>query len=247
MKEYNPFSLKKKKILITGASSGIGRSIAVECSKMGAECILTARNISRLNDTLKILEGDKHTLIPADLSKEDDLDMLVETTGSIDGLVLNAGILKKVPLKFIKRKSLNDLMDINFNAPVLLTQKLIKQKKINTNSSIVFISSIAAETASLGNSLYMASKGAINSFSKGVALELGSKGIRSNVIQPGLIKTEMINTMPKDALDKYLKKFPLMRFGNPEDIAFASVYLLSDTSRWVTGSIFTIDGGVTLT
>lgn len=246
MIEYNPFSLKDKKILVTGASSGIGRSIAIECSKMGAKLYITGRDAKRLSDTLTELSGSGHKAIEADLSTETGLDSIIDHVQTLNGVVFSAGLLKKLPLKFIKEKSLNDLMKVNLNAPVLLTQKLYKKKFLLNESSIVFISSIAANAASLGNSMYMASKGAINSFSRGIALELGPKGIRSNSIQPGMVNTNLIKMMPKESLDKYLKKFPLGRFGEPEEIAYAVIYLLSDASKWVTGSVLTIDGGITL-
>lgn len=247
MIEQNPFSLKDKKILVTGASSGLGRSIAVECSKMGATLYITGRDEKRLNETFESLSGQGHKAIIADLSSEKGLDLIVNEIQVLDGVVFSAGVLKLLPLKMIKEKSLDDLMKINLHVPILLTQKLFKNKLLLNESSIVFISSIASSYASLGNSMYMASKGAINSFTKGIAYELAPKGIRANSIQPGMIKTNLTKALPNNALDKeYLKKYPLGRFGEPEEIAYAVIYLLSDASKWVTGSIITIDGGVTL-
>ena len=170
MKEYNPFTLKNKKILVTGASSGIGRSIAIECSKMGAKLYITGRDVERLSNTFKNLKGESHKMIITDLSSELGLSLIIDKIQKLDGVVFSAGGLKILPLKMIKEKSLDDLMKINLNVPILLTQKLIKNRLLIDGGSIVFISSIASNFASLGNSMYMASKGAINSFTKGSLL-----------------------------------------------------------------------------
>jgi len=247
MSEFNPFSLKDKRILVTGASSGIGQSIAIACSKMGAILYVTGRDQGRLNYTLKELSGSGHKAITADLTTEEGLDFIIREIIELEGVVFSAGVLKMLPVKLIKEKSLNDLMTMNLYAPVLLTQRLVKNNLIKEGGSFVFISSIASVFASLGNSMYMASKGAVNSFSRGVAYELAPKKIRSNCIQPGMVKTNLTKVLSNADLDnEYLKKYPLGRFGEPEDVAYAVIYLLSDTSKWVTGSIITVDGGVTL-
>lgn len=244
---HNPFTLQGKTILVTGASSGIGRVIAIECSKMGATLVITGRNESRLQETLTLLQNSGHFCVVSDLSQKDDLDNLVEQLPALDGVVHCAAILKKLPLKFINEKAWQETIETNLFAPALLSQRLVKKNKIKEASSIVFISSIASTVASFGNISYMASKGAINSLSRGMALELASKKIRVNTVQPALIQTNLTDkALSEEDLNNYLLKFPLGRFGKPEEVAYAVIYLLSDASQWVTGTSITIDGGVTL-
>jgi NAD(P)-dependent dehydrogenase (short-subunit alcohol dehydrogenase family) len=242
----NPFSLEGKKVLITGASSGIGKGIAIECSKMGAQLTLTARNEERLNETLNSLSGVGHEILLADLGSEESLNDLVKALPILDGIVNCAGLIKRLPLKFVNEKHLSEIMQTNFFAPALITQKLHKAKKISNNGSIVFISSVATNFASYGNIMYMASKGAINSLSKGIAFELAIQGIRVNCIEPGMVVTNLTKVISDEELAVDLKRYPLGRFGTPEDIGYAAIYLLSDVSRWMTGSVMKIDGGLTL-
>lgn len=243
---FNPFSLKHKTILITGASSGIGKEIAINASKAGAQLIITGRDKSRLEETYSMLEPNKRQLIITDLSSEEGIKKLTSELPQLDGVIHSAGIIKRVPLKLISEKSLNELMRINFFAPALLTRSLYKQKLLKDEASIVFISSVASSFASLGNIMYMASKGAINSFMKGIAFELASSGIRANAIQPGMIKTHLTTAIPDEEIQKDIQRYPLGRYGKPEEVAYAAIYLLSDATKWMTGSILTIDGGLTL-
>lgn len=243
----NPFSLQGKTILVTGASSGIGKGIAIECSKMGANLIITGRDQERLNNTLSLLNGNNHISITADLSNINDIDLLVKQLPKLDGVVNNAGINDKNLVKFISKDKIDKIYNTNFFAPVLIIQSLLKSKKINKFSSLIFISSISANYASVSNSLYASSKGAINSFAKSLAIELAPQKNRVNVIQPGIIETPILEVYSlKEELDSFIKSCPLGTLGTPEDIAYCVIYLLSDASKWVTGSIFTIDGGITL-
>jgi len=248
---YNPLSLEGKTILVTGASSGIGKGIAIECSKMGAKLVITARNSKRLNDTYLELEGDSHIQIVADLTIEEDFELLIENSPKLDGLVNNAGIPTLTLVKFIKKDNLNEIININTIAPILLTSSLVKKKKINKGASIVFISSVSGVCISaIGESPYSASKGAIHGFVMGAALDLASQRIRVNSINPGLIETsilEMASEMfSREQLNEKLKLYPLKRIGQPIDVALGAVYLLSDASSWVTGTNIVIDGGFTL-
>ncbi|WP_291106542.1 SDR family NAD(P)-dependent oxidoreductase [Flavobacterium sp. UBA6195] len=244
---YNPFNLNNKKILITGASSGIGSVIAIECSKMGANVIITGRSEERLLKTFELLQGDNNEYVVADLSLKEGLDCLVNQIPTLDGVVHCAAILKKLPLKFINEKAWLETMETNLFAPALLSQRLVKKSKVNDGASIVFISSIAASVASFGNISYMASKGAINSLARGMALELAAKKIRVNYIQPALIRTNLTDkAMSQEDLDNYVQRFPLGRFGKPEEVAYSAVFLLSDATQWITGTSITVDGGVTL-
>ncbi len=242
----NPFSIDNKIIFVTGASSGIGASIAVESAKMGAQLIITGRNSERLNNTFCQLEGNDNLQIVGDLTKVEDIDLIVEQLPFLDGLVLNAGILRTTPVKNISSSAIDKVFNTNIISSIQLVQKLLKKKKINKGSSIVFISSISSFSVKIGNSLYSATKGAINSFMKVLALELAPQRITVNSIQPGFIKTRALSSgiITDEQLEDHFKIYPL-GIGKPSDIAFACIYLLSDAAEWVTGSIFTIDGGVT--
>jgi NAD(P)-dependent dehydrogenase (short-subunit alcohol dehydrogenase family) len=215
----NPFSLKGKTILITGASSGIGRATAIECSKMGAVVIITARNDERLEETFSQLYGTGHLKIIADLTVSEDIDKIVKSIGQLNGLVNNAGVNKLILPQFINEKDINETLQVNTIAPILLTQKLLKNKKLLKGSSIVFTSSIAGVYGvSPANSIYSASKGAINGFMMNIALDLMKQGIRCNSVNPGMVETELITSnglVSKEQLEEHKKKYPLGRFGKP--------------------------------
>ena len=246
---YNPFSLEGKTILVTGASSGIGKSTAVECAKMGANVVITGRNEKRLQETFNMLEGENNQMIVADLSNEDSLKKLVEKCPSLDGLVNNAGSTIITPTQFISRDKLMQVLEINTVAPILLTQMLLKKKKLGKNSSIVVTDSISGvKIVSHGNVLYSTSKSAINGFVKNAALDLAGKNIRVNAVCPGMIDTHILDDGYVTAADlaEDMKKYPLKRYGKPEEVAYAIIYLLSDASTFTTGSSLVIDGGFTL-
>jgi NAD(P)-dependent dehydrogenase (short-subunit alcohol dehydrogenase family) len=246
---YNPFSLENKTILVTGASSGIGRAIAIECSKMGATVIITARNEERLQETLSQMQSENHFLVVADLSKQGDLSLLIEKTPVLDGLVNCAGLTKTIPFQFVNAESLEEVMFVNFTAPTLISARLVKEKKLKKNGSIVFISSISGcVCVGGGNSLYSASKAAVNGMMKNMALDLAAKGIRVNSVNPGAVDTHILDAgiITSEQLEDNKKLYPLKRYGKPEEIAYAVIYLLSDASQWVTGSSLIIDGGYTL-
>jgi NAD(P)-dependent dehydrogenase (short-subunit alcohol dehydrogenase family) len=241
--------LLDKTILITGASSGIGKATAIECSKMGAKVIITARNVERLEQTIKQMAGSDHEYIKADLSKSEDIKKLISNLPEIDGLVNNAGISKPTLTQFISEEVVNDIFLVNTFAPIYLTQGLLKQKRIKNKGSIVFTSSISGLACSeVGESLYSASKAAINGFVKGAAIELATKGIRLNTVNPGLIDTNIFDEgiITKEQLEEKKKRYPLRRFGKPEEVAYAIIYFLSDASLWTTGANLIIDGGYTL-
>ncbi len=246
---YNPFSLSGKTIFVTGASSGIGKATAIECSKMGAQLIITGRNEERLNDTFQLLEGKGHVKMIADLNVKEDLDLLVNQIPPLNGIAHCAGMLITLPFPYISKEKMDTIFEVNFFSPTLITQRLLKNKKIKNNSSIVFISSLAGVVCTtLANSMYSATKGAINGMAKGMALDLSHKKIRVNCVNPGMINTEMINesVITKEQVQEDAKRYPLKRYGNPEEVAYAAIYLLSDASAWVTGSNLIIDGGLTL-
>ena len=238
-----------KTVLVTGASSGIGRATAIECSKMGAAVVITGRNAGRLQETFDALEGAGHSQIVADLTVEEQMDALVGQLPPIDGLVNNAGITITVPTPFINREKLERVFETNAVAPMLLTQKILKAKKIGKGGSIVFTCSISGTSVCVGgNVLYSASKGAIHGFMKNAALDLSVKGIRVNEVCPGMIDTHIMDdsSISSDMLEIERGRYPMKRFGRPEEVAYGIIYLLSDASSFVTGTGIAIDGGFTL-
>lgn len=242
---HNPFSLKDKTILVTGASSGIGRSIAISLSQMGAMVIITARNEKRLSETLSVLEGDGHKMIIADLSVESDIDRLVEGLPRLNGLVHCAGIGNRTFCKEVTSDVYDTVVDCNLKSPVMLQSKLLREKKVEKAASIVFIASMAAKYPSVGNALYSASKGGLISYAKCLGLELASRQIRVNCVCPAMVWTDLIlqGGLTKEDMEEAQLKYPLKRYGKPEDIANLCIYLLSDASSWMTGGCIEITGG----
>lgn len=249
MTNNNPFSLNGKVVLITGASSGIGRSTAVECAKMGAALIVTGRNEDRLAETLSSLSGDNHTSFIADLTLETDLERLVDSVNTLDGIVLCAGTGVTCPFQFATRDKLDKVFQTNFFAPVELLRLLVKRKKIKKGASVVFISSVGGVySINPGNSVYGASKSAFNSMMRFSAKELAAKKIRVNSVNPGMVETPLIHggVFSEEDRTNDIAKYPLGTYGRPEDVAYGIIYLLSDASGWVTGSSLIIDGGLTI-
>lgn len=245
MDGFNPFSLDGKIVLVTGASSGIGRGIAITCSKMGATVIVNGRNQERLKETISLMEGENNSLVVGDLTDSQTLLALVESLPKLDGVVHCAGIGQRIPCKLLSEQLVDEVMDVNFKAPIMLQSELLKQNKLNKGGSIVFIASMAIWSPSLGNSVYSASKGAVVSFANCLALELAPRKIRVNCISPAMVWTDLIQ---KDGLEEEQLKadesnYPLKRYGQPEDIANLAVYMLSDASTWMTGSNVKISGG----
>ena len=248
----NPFSLERKTILVTGSSSGIGRGIAIECSKMGAKVILNGRNVDRLKETLDMMEGEEHALLPADISKQEDIDKIISEVPALDGVVLCAGIPQVCPVKHFKRSDIEDIFSVNALAPIMITSGLLKKKKIRKGSSVVLIESVSGVfVGTKGDVSYNASKAALNGFLKGSALELAGQGIRVNAINPGLVPTSILNLTNEMFAESHHtdimeNSYPMKRYGTPEDIAYGAIYLLSDASSWVTGTNLIIDGGYLL-
>lgn len=245
MGTFNPFTLEGKTILVTGASSGIGRGIAIACSKMGASVIINGRNEQRLSETMSEMKGDDNLSLAADLSDNVALAEMVAKLPKLDGIVHCAGIGQRVLCKQLQESDLDNMMNVNFKAPVMLQTEILKQKKINKSASIVFIASIACDSPTIGNAMYSASKGAIISYANCLALELAPRLIRVNCILPAMIWTDLIfkGGITEEELREDEKKYPLKRYGKPEDIANLSIYLLSDASSWMSGSSIRITGG----
>ncbi len=243
------FDLTGRTVLITGASSGIGKSCAIEASKLGATCIITGRNEKELIATKALCQTEANMFI-GDLTDFEIIKSLAKNSNQLDGVIHCAGITNPWPIKFLKPSHIKEMFDINFNAPVLLTTELLKHNKINTEASFIFISSISAQHPYYGGATYASSKAAIEAFSKALAIEMAPKKIRSNVIRPGLVKTRMFEeakdaSVDKENFDQYEKFYPL-GFGEPEDIANAACFLLSKESKWITGIDLKMDGGLVL-
>jgi NAD(P)-dependent dehydrogenase (short-subunit alcohol dehydrogenase family) len=244
---YNPFTLEGKTILVTGASSGIGRTIAVECSKMGATLVISGRNEDRLNETFNKLVQGNHIKIIGDITNHEVQKKIVELCPALQGIVHCAGIVKTLLIKFVTEDVLFELMNTNLFAPLLITKGLLRAKKIERAASIVFISSLGARIANSGNGVYSATKGAINSIAKTLALEVSPLKIRVNCILPGMINTELLDSfsVTKEQLDKDRLKYTF-GYGEPEDVAYSAIYLLSNATKWMTGGEIILDGGLTL-
>ena len=247
--QYNPFSLRGKTILITGASSGIGQATAVECSRLGAKVVLCARNADKLQETFTLLEGEGHGQILAELTSAEDVANLAEQAPEMDGLVLCAGKGLTLPFPFCSREKYDDIFNINFFSTVETLRLLVKKKKLAKGASVVIVASIGGVGVfSVGNAIYGASKAALTSTMKFCAKELAVKKIRVNSVNPGMTNTKLINrgSLTEEQFQADMERYPLKRYGEPEDIANGIVYLLSDASSWVTGHALVIDGGVSI-
>ena len=242
---FNPFSLEGKTILITGASSGIGRGIGIACSKMGATVILNGRNQMKLGETLGQLEEGEHKIAAADLTNGENVREMMNELPALDGVVHCAGIGQRVLCKVATEQNIDSVMDANFKGPVLLQSELLKKKKISKGASIVFIASISTWSPSIGNAFYSASKGAIVSYANCLALELAPRKVRVNCISPAMVWTDLIlqEGVDEEQLKQDEQKYPLRRYGTPEDIANLAIYMLSDASTWMTGSNVKLSGG----
>lgn len=245
---YNPFTLEGKTVLITGASSGIGKVTAIECAKFGATCVLCGRNEQRLAETLSALEGTGHIVIASDLTTDGGVRAIVEQCPAVDGVVCNAGINLMAPIYFLKPEEVDTVFRTNALAPMSLINALLKAKRIKSKASLVFTSSMDAVNPDAGSAAYAASKAALASFMRSCAKELAPRKIRSNAIQPGLVETGMMHNgmVSEEDLEKNKELYLLKRYAQPEEIAWAIIYLLSDASSFVTGSVLTIDGGATI-
>lgn len=245
MEIFNPFCLHNKQILVTGASSGIGKAIAIACAKMGATVIATARNEQRLADTISQMPKGNHKAIKADLTSQEDIEALVAELPKLDGFVQCAGVGSRVFCKMLDQDAIDYVIKPNLEAPILLQTSILAKKKINKAASIVYIASMAAEYPSVGNAIYSASKGAIISYAKCLAVELASRQIRVNCICPAMIWTDLIlqEGLTKEEMEEAQCRYPLKRYGQPDDVANLALYLLSDAAAWMTGSAIDLTGG----
>ena len=240
----NSFSLQGKTILVTGASSGIGRAIAIACSQQGANVVLNGRNQERLQATFEALSGEGHQIIAADLVDTAQRQALAEQVPVLDGVVHCAGIGSRVLCKMLEEQDVNRVMQANFEAPVLLQAQLLREKKIAKEASIIFIASAAATMPSVGNAIYSASKAATIAYAKCLAQELANRKIRVNCISPAMVWTDLaLVGATEEQLREAEQNYPLKRYAQPEDITGAAIYLLSDAASWVTCSNMELTGG----
>ena len=238
MEGYNPYSLAGKTVLVTGASSGIGRATAIECSRLGATVVITGRDEARLSETMAALTGDDHVSILANLTKAEDVARLVSDLPQIDGFVCNAGITRRRPVSYVKEDELREVFETNTIATFMLTKAIMKAKKMNRGGSMVFLSSMAARQVTPGNAMYAASKAAVDSFARSCAQEYAPMQIRANAILPGMVETPLNKqgALSAEAIERDKQHYMMKRYGKPKEIAWAIIYLLSDASAWTSGT-----------
>ena len=242
----NPFSLSGKTVLITGAASGIGRATAKQCHNMGASLVLLDLNENGLNSVKEEIGDSAIISYALNLTDYNCLCEVIGQLPKLDGVFSNAGIVKSLMAKFSGKEDMEKIFEVNTFSHINLVQQLIAQKKINKGASIVFTSSMSGVYAGLvGGSLYGATKAAIAGYCKALAIELAPRGIRVNTIHPGMIETPLTvgTALSQDVLDEDAKNYPLGRYGKPDEVAYAVVYLLSDATVWMTGSQLLLDGG----
>ena len=265
------YSLSGKKILVTGASSGIGRAAAILAAKFGATLYITGRDRGRLQETFDQLgqsddashvtrdkadepaspspvtcHDSSHSLCVTDLTLESGMDALISDLPKLDGIVHCAGIVGPLPSKFITQADIDLMFGINYCVPVNLTSKILRKKKLADGASILFMSTIATKNPYFGGALYSGSKAALEVYSKTLALEMVSRGIRSNCIMAGLVDTPMISNpseknMQEEALKRYMARYPL-GIGQATDVAHAIIFFMADTSKWITGTSLIMGG-----
>ena len=244
--------LHGKRVMITGASSGIGQATSLLLHEMGAQVVLVGRSEQRLSETAKMLDRHDHKLLLKDLSKVDEIPTWMRefsvSSGTLDGLVHCAGVHDVNPVRFLKDKSFSDLMNINVNSSLQLAKGFRQRGVRGKSGSIVFIASVVGLVGRPGVVAYSASKGAVCALTRSIALEFASENIRVNSVAPGLVNTKMTKDLNKklsaEQLTQLQNEYPL-GVGEPEDVAHSIAFLLSTASRWITGTILTVDGGYT--
>lgn len=253
MKDYNPLSLRGKRILVTGGSSGIGRATAIECASLGASVVIVGRNEERLASVLAELdtsEGQEHVSISADLTTMDGLDKIVEKNIIYDGVLSNAGSPFCKPIKFVTNDDLERSFRLMVFSHVLLAKSLFRKRLLAKGASYVFTSSIGGVYIySPGDSTYGMGKSAIASFMKYCAIEFAPRGIRVNAVCPGMIDTPFIRdgAVSEDQHHEDAETYLLKRYGTPEEVAHCVSFLLSDASSFVDGTTLVADGGYSVT
>jgi NAD(P)-dependent dehydrogenase (short-subunit alcohol dehydrogenase family) len=247
----NPLDLGGKTILVTGASTGIGRSTAMLLSRLGARVVLSGRNVERLCQTAAEMEGAGHHVAALDLANLDEIAgwiaEMVQVVGPLSGLAHCAGTASMVPLRFLSLKQLEELMRVNFYSAALLMREFAKKRIHQGKASVVFVASVAGIRGTPARSAYGASKGALIAFAKSAAVELANEGIRVNCVAPSYVHTEMYEKagdfLTPAQLQASVERRQPLGLGTPLDVAQAIAFLLADTGKWITGSVLAIDGG----
>lgn len=242
----NPFSLEGKTVIVTGASSGIGKATAILCAEMGAKVVALGRNEQRLAETMAQLQGEGHIMSAFDLNDEKAMDAAIAALSLVDGVACCAGVANMTPFQFVAKEEMDRVFSANFFSPVMLVNKLLKAKKLQKGSSVVFVSSVdGPKVVHAGNSVYSASKSALVGMARNMAVDLVGKKIRVNSVLPGTTDTEMIRTanVTEEMLQETAKALPMKRFAVPQEIANAIVFLLSEASSYITGAELVVDGG----
>jgi NAD(P)-dependent dehydrogenase (short-subunit alcohol dehydrogenase family) len=247
------FNLDGKTILVTGASSGIGKQTAINISAMGGKVVATGRSATKLAETLAVLSGEGHGMIVADLTSPTDVEMLMSKIDTVNGVVHSAGIVEPFPTRFINDEKINQTFSINYNAPVVLMSSLLRLRKLEMGASIVFISSFSAAYPYPTGGLYVSAKAALEAYSKVLSIENVKLGLRSNCVCPALVKTGIyyqtfnstVDSKAEEKMKRYESLYPL-GIGQPSDVANTIIFLLSDASKWITGQSIVLDGGYLL-
>lgn len=241
----SPFSLAERTILVTGATSRIGRACAVLAAQMGARIVATGRDTARLGETVAALTGDGHASLAADLATADGRDAVLTAAETVQGVLHVAGRSDVLPVKFTTDELFQESMRVNFEAPVLLTRDLFKRKVIQPGGSIVFVASVAPMRGPVGHAAYAASKGALLSAMRVLAREFAVRQLRVNALCPGTISLGATEEYGAVGTGGDEQNYPL-GYGRPADVASSAVFLLSDAARWITGTSLVLDGGLTL-
>lgn len=248
MLDLNPFSINNKKLLITGATSGIGKAMAIEFSNLGAQLILVGRNSDKLTTLIEELKNKGiHSSVNIDFSDINSIKEGIEKIPKIDGLIHSAGIVDVSPLAFQKDEAIFAMIDINLKGSIYITKCLLRQKKLLSNASLVFLSSINGLGIGVsGFVTYSSTKGAISSMVKSLAVELAPK-YRVNCIAPGMVETPMKtyiqDVISSENIEKDKDSYPMKNYLSPSDIVNVAIFLLSSASRFITGTTLVVDGG----
>lgn len=242
----NPFSLEGRRILVTGASSGIGEAAARMCANMGANVIACGRNTERLETVVAGLAGSGHQMVVGDLTDPAARQAVVDAVPALDGCVFSAGVVSLAPMRMVSQRHLDALFAVNYNSPILLTQALLAKRKLAPGASLVYVSALAEHTAPFATGVYSGTKGALESTVRTIASEIAKQNMRANCVSPGYVATPMMDglrsVMNSDSKMEMAALGPI----EPDDVAAGIVYLLAPASRWVSRTSVPIDAGLTL-